>query len=223
VSRIVAGTHRGRRLETPTGANTRPTSDRVREALFSALTSWAGTAAAQPEDALTGLAFLDLYAGSGAIGLEAASRGADPVVLVESDARTSALARRNVASLGVRVGVRTMSVETLARATADQAYDVVFVDPPYAVASDRLDAVVADLVTNGWLVPDAMVVLERSSRSPAPRWPAQVADSWVRSYGETVLHYATLAPSSADEDSADDGRAGEDAAEDDDAAASVGP
>ncbi len=193
MSRIVAGRHRGRRLETPTGATTRPTSDRVREALFSALTSWGGTAAVPPEDALTGLAFLDLYAGSGAIGLEAASRGAAPVLLVESDARTAALARRNVAALALPATLRTMSVETLARAGAERAYDVVFADPPYALAADRLDMVVADLVTNGWLAPDGLLVLERSSRTPAPRWPPQVADAWDRSYGETVLHYATLA------------------------------
>jgi 16S rRNA (guanine966-N2)-methyltransferase len=200
VSRIVAGSHRGRRLETPTGATTRPTTDRVREALFSALTSWAGTAAAPPGEALAGLAFLDLYAGSGAIGLEAASRGAAPVLLVESDARTGALARRNVASLALRVGVRTMSVETLARSTADQAYDVAFADPPYALAAERLDAVLADLVANGWLAPDGLLVLERSSRSPMPRWPAQVDEAWERSYGETVLHYAALGSGGAAED-----------------------
>ncbi|MGI3783827.1 MAG: 16S rRNA (guanine(966)-N(2))-methyltransferase RsmD [Janthinobacterium lividum] len=201
MSRIVAGRHRGRRLETPSGATTRPTTDRAREALFSALTSWAGRADAPPEDALAGLAFLDLYAGSGAIGLEAASRGAAPVLLVESDVRTAALARRNVASLASPAAVRTMSVETLARATAEQAYDVVFADPPYTLASERLDAVVADLLAQGWLVADALVVLERSSRSPAPQWPAQVAESWDRSYGETVLHFAALGPSE-DEDPA---------------------
>jgi len=194
VSRIVAGSHRGRRLETPTGATTRPTTDRVREALFSALTSWVGTADAPPEDALAGLAFLDLYAGSGAIGLEAASRGAAAVLLVESDARTAALARRNVASTALPANVRTMSVETLARTPADQPYDVAFADPPYTVAADRLDTVVSELVANGWLAADGLLVLERSRRSPAPRWPAQVVDSWVRSYGETVLHYAALGP-----------------------------
>jgi 16S rRNA (guanine966-N2)-methyltransferase len=194
VSRIVAGSRGGRRLETPSGELTRPTSDRVREALFSALASWAGTAAGPPAEALAGLAFLDLYAGSGAIGLEAASRGAGPVLLVEQDARTAALARRNVASLALGATVRTSAVETLARTTPEQAYDLAFADPPYALAGDRLDAVVADLVDHGWLAPDGLLVLERSSRSPAPRWPDRVDDSWVRSYGETVLHFATLAP-----------------------------
>ena len=197
MSRIVAGSRKGRRLQTPTGALTRPTTDRVREALFSALASWAGTAAEPPSDALGGLAVLDLYAGSGAIGLEAASRGAAPVLLVESDARTAALARRNVDALELRVGVRATTVETLARSAPDRAYDVAFVDPPYALASDRLDAVVADLVAHGWLVPDGLLVLERSSRSTAPTWPAGVLETWDRSYGETVLHFAALGVAAA--------------------------
>ena len=202
MSRIIAGSHRGRRLEAPTGATTRPTTDRAREALFSALTSWVGTADVPPEDALAGLAFLDLYAGSGAIGLEAASRGADSVLLVESDARTAALAKRNVAATGLPASVRTMSVETLARTAADQPYDVAFADPPYNVAADRLDTVVAELVANGWLASDGLLVLERSRRSPTPTWPAQVVDSWERSYGETVLHYAALG--TADDAAPDD-------------------
>lgn len=192
MSRIVAGSRGGRRLETPPGDSTRPTSDRVREALFSALASWAGTAAEAPAEALGGLGFLDLYAGSGAVGLEAASRGAAPVLLVESDARTAALVRRNATSLALPATVRPTAVETLARTVPDRAYDIAFVDPPYALATEQLDAVVADLVAHGWLAPDGLLVLERSSRSPAPRWPAAVGESWVRSYGETVLHYAGL-------------------------------
>jgi 16S rRNA (guanine966-N2)-methyltransferase len=197
VSRIVAGSRGGRRLQTPTGAATRPTTDRVREALFSALTSWAGAAAEPPSDALAGLAFLDLYAGSGAIGLEAASRGAAPVLLVESDARTAALARRNVVDLALGVSVRATTVETLARTSPERAYDVAFVDPPYALATDRLDAVVADLVAHGWLAADGLLVLERSSRSPAPTWPTGVVETWDRSYGETVLHFAALGAAAA--------------------------
>ena len=193
MSRIVAGSRGGRRLQTPPGETTRPTTDRVREALFSALASWAGTAAEPAADALAGLAFLDLYAGSGAIGLEAASRGAGPVLLVESDARTAALARRNAATLALTAAVRTTAVETLARSAADQPYDVAFADPPYALATERLDAAVADLVAQGWLAPDGLLVLERSSRSPAPRWPDGVDETWHRSYGETVLHFASLA------------------------------
>ena len=192
MSRVIAGSRGGRRLQTPPGDATRPTTDRVREALFSALASWAGAAAGPPAEALAGLAVLDLYAGSGALGLEAASRGAAPVVLVESDARTAGVARRNVAALELPATVRAAAVETLVRGTADRAYDVVFADPPYALASDRLDAVVVDLLAHGWLAPAALVVLERSTRTEPPRWPEKVVDTWSRTYGETVLHFGSV-------------------------------
>lgn len=194
MSRIIAGSRGGRRLRTPTGDATRPTSDRVREALFSTLASWAGDAAGAPEEALAGLSFLDLYAGSGAVGLEAASRGAGPVLLVESDARTAALVRGNAAELGLPATVRTTGVETLVRSPAEQAYDLVFADPPYALGTDRLDAACADLVAHGWLAADGLLVLERSTRAAPPRWPAAVTDSWARTYGETVLHFASVGP-----------------------------
>ncbi len=196
MSRIIAGSHGGRRLQTPPGDATRPTTDRVREALFSALASWAGTAAGPPAESLAGLAFLDLYAGSGAVGLEAASRGAGPVLLVESDARTAGVARRNASTLGLAADVRVGAVETVVRGPADRAYDVVFADPPYALAPERLDAVVTDLVAHGWAAPDALVVLERSGRTPPPAWAAPTDQTWSRTYGETVLHLATLAPAS---------------------------
>ncbi len=194
MSRIIAGSRGGRRLQTPPGDATRPTTDRVREALFSALASWAGAAAERVEESLAGLAFLDLYAGSGAVGLEAASRGADPVLLVESAARTAGVARRNVAALGLPATVRAAAVETLARGTAERAYDVVFADPPYALPADDLDAVVADLVGHGWVGADGLLVLERSARTPAPRWPDAMGESWWRAYGETVLHFASVGP-----------------------------
>src|SRR6187200_3360511 len=91
MSRIIAGSRRGRRIAMPPGDRTRPTSDRVREALFSAIAAWAGRAAEPVEQSLAGLAFCDLYAGSGAVGLEAASRGAYPVLLIERDLRTAQL------------------------------------------------------------------------------------------------------------------------------------
>jgi 16S rRNA (guanine966-N2)-methyltransferase len=131
VSRIIAGSRGGRRLATPPGDRTRPTTDRVREALFSAIASWAGTAAGPAEQALAGLAFCDLYSGSGAVGLEAASRGAAPVLLVESNRRTALLTTRNAADLALPAEVRTERVEQLIQHPAGRGYDVVFADPPY--------------------------------------------------------------------------------------------
>ena len=194
MSRVIAGSHGGRRIATPPGDRTRPTTDRVREALFSAVAAWAGTAALPADQALAGLAVLDLYAGSGAVGLEAASRGGGPVLLVEADKRTALVTVRNVRELGLPARVHVGRVETLVAEPAGQVFDVAFLDPPYALAADAVDAVVARLVAGGWLAPDALVVVERSRRGAAPVWPAAVGESWSRSYGETVLHFAALDP-----------------------------
>jgi 16S rRNA (guanine966-N2)-methyltransferase len=198
VSRIIAGSHGGRRLTTPPGSRTRPTTDRVREALFSAVAAWAGTAEAPPDEALAGLAFADLFAGSGAVGLEAASRGAGPVLLVEADKRTAAVATRNVRDLGLAAQVRTGRVETVVAAPSVQAYDVVFLDPPYELTSETLALVLAALADGGWLAPDALLVVERSRRTPELVWPPPVTETWSRSYGETVLHYGSCAGAAGD-------------------------
>lgn len=190
MSRIIAGSRRGHRLSTPSGANTRPTTDRAREALFSGLTAWAGRSAAAPEEALQGLAFLDLYAGSGAVGLEAASRGAGPVLLVESDRKTAAVATTNARALDLAARVMTIRVERWVQVPADSSYDIVFADPPYALATEQLTGILADLVTTGWLADSGLVVVERSRRSEAPTWPADLRERWQRTYGETVLHFA---------------------------------
>lgn len=182
MTRIIAGTHGGRRLATPPGARTRPTTDRVREAVFSALASWSG-------EGLEGLAFLDLYAGSGAMALEAASRGAQPVIAVESDRRTADLVRSNARDLGLRVEVRTGSVEEVLGSPAPCAYDVIWADPPYAVSSEHLDRVLGGVWASGWLADDGLLVMERSSRDEPPRWP-QGVEGWSRRYGETTIHYA---------------------------------
>jgi 16S rRNA (guanine966-N2)-methyltransferase len=183
VTRIIGGAAGGRRINTPRGASTRPTSDRVREALFSAVESWCGS--------LRGLRFLDLYAGSGAIGLEAWSRGAGVVTLVEQDRRTAALIAGNARTLGfAKADVVTGAVSAMLKRPPSAPYDVVFLDPPYPLD----DAVVAEdlaaLVQHEWLVPGAMVVVERSARSPEPVWPAGFADTWSKRYGETTLWYA---------------------------------
>ena len=186
MTRIIGGTAGGRRLSTPRGVNTRPTSDRVREALFSAVESWCGS--------LSGLRFLDLYAGSGAIGLEAWSRGAGVVTLVEQDRRTASLISTNARTLGFpRANVVAATVASLLRSAPAASYDVAFLDPPYALDDDALAADLDALVTNGWLVPGALVVVERSVRSGEPRWPTGIEDARDKRYGETVLWYGHAA------------------------------
>ena len=194
MSRIIAGSRGGRRIAMPPGDRTRPTTDRVREALFSAIAAWVGTADAAPAESLRGLAFGDLYAGSGAVGLEAASRGADPVLLVEANKRTAELTQRNVTDLGLPARVRAAKVEQVVAQPAGQALDVVFLDPPYDVASPSVAQVLAGLAEHGWLAPDALVVVERSRRTPDFAWPAVVGETWTRGYGETVLHYGACGP-----------------------------
>jgi 16S rRNA (guanine966-N2)-methyltransferase len=154
----------------------------VREALFSAVESWYGS--------LSGLRFLDLYAGSGAVGLEAWSRGAGVVTLVEQDRRTAALISSNARSLGFdRAQVISGAVATTLLRPPAAPYDVAFLDPPYAVPDT---AVVSDLTAlrdEGWLVPGAMVVVERGSRGSEPPWPDGFDERREKKYGETVLWY----------------------------------
>ena len=187
MTRIIGGTAGGRRIETPKGERTRPTSDRVREALFSAIESRAGS--------LHGLRFLDLYAGSGAIGLEAWSRGAASVTFVEVDGRTADLILRNARVVGCDVAqVRRTSVAGVLAARADAPYDIVFSDPPYPLSEADLAHDLALLVDHGWLADDGLVVVERGSRSPEPSWPAGITPlagkRRMKKYGETTLWYA---------------------------------
>jgi 16S rRNA (guanine(966)-N(2))-methyltransferase RsmD len=182
VSRIVAGTLGGRRLATPPGRGTRPTSDRVREALFSALHTMVD---------LSGARVADLYAGSGAVGLEAASRGASHVLLVEADPRAARIARENVVALGMREVARVAAakVEQILANPPDEPFDVIFADPPYAVPDTAIDAMLTALVENGWLAEEAVVVVERSSRDAPVRWVQGITDERSRRYGETMLWY----------------------------------
>ena len=183
MTRIIGGAVGGRRIATPRGAATRPTSDRVREALFSAVESWCGS--------LHGLRFLDLYAGSGAVGLEAWSRGAGIVTLVEHDRRTATLIGDNARALGfARANVVTAAVSTTLRKPPSAPYDVAFLDPPYPLGEEELASDLQSLVEHGWLVPGAMVVVERASRSPEPTWPTGLVATREKRYGETTLWYA---------------------------------
>ena len=190
MTRIISGLAGGRRIHTPPGSGTRPTSDRVREALFSRL---------EHLDAVHHAKVLDLYAGSGALGLEAASRGATSVLLVESDWAAVAVIRKNIADLdlpGVEVGVRADTVERalLSGPASEKALsDLVLVDPPYDVTEEALGDVLTLLVTHGWLSPEALVVVERSARSPEPRWPPGFEGAGERRYGETKMWFADFA------------------------------
>ena len=167
MTRIVAGSVGGRTLEVPP-RGPRPTRDRGREAIFSRLEHY---------DVLDGARVLDLYAGSGALGLEAASRGAVEVVLVEAAASAAQVCARNAATLGLTgVQVVTDKAERFVRGDRDRAWDLVFLDPPYDVTD-------ADS-------PEAVVVVERASRSGAPAWPATRRLITAKTYGDTTVYYA---------------------------------
>lgn len=190
MSRIIAGRAKGRRLTTPKGDRTRPTTDRTREALFSALVSWFDTTEADSGDQLADVAVLDLFAGSGAVGLEAASRGASPVVLVEHDKPTARLIKANADATGLRAEVRAARAETVS-AEPGGRFDVVFLDPPYGFSTEGVEAILASL-TAGALAERGLVVVERSSRDRAPQWPAAFTDQWDRRYGETTLYFGAV-------------------------------
>lgn len=181
MTRIVSGTAGGRVLKVP-ASGTRPTSERVREALFSRL---------EHAGVVDGARVLDLYAGSGALGLEAASRGADTVVLVEHARQAAALCRSNADALGLSTRVEVIQTR-VERYVADgppaRPFDLVLIDPPYDL--EGLDDVLASLVGPGWLAPDAVVVVERSTRTGAPGWPEGLVEDGLKKYGETALWFA---------------------------------
>lgn len=180
----MAGTAGGRRLKVPP-KGTRPTSERVREALFNALET-AGEVA--------GAHVLDLYAGSGALGLEALSRGSADALFVEADRRAVDVLRGNVAALGLGGTVRAGQVETVVAAPAPAAFDLVLADPPYAVDATALGKVLASLAAGGWLGSSALVVVERAARDGEPDWPPGFALSREKKYGDTAVFWAEYSP-----------------------------
>ena len=187
MTRIIAGAHGGRRLTAPAGASTRPTADRVREAFFSTLATMFD---------LSGARFADLYAGSGAVGLEALSRGAGYALLVESQPRAARAIRDNMTVLGVGRAARLITAgvsQVVSAAPVGGPFDVVFADPPYALAGEELADVQRALVANGWLAPDAVVAIERATRAGAGgaplAWVDGITPDRSRRYGETTLWY----------------------------------
>ena len=178
MTRIIAGEARGRRLQVPVGDATRPTSDRAREGLFSSLHSLGD---------VEGARVLDLYAGSGALGLEALSRGAVSATLVEDDPLALNAIRDNVATTRLEGAfVVPMKVQVFLASDAEPRYDVVFVDPPYA---DDVGPTLSALVP--WLAEDAVVAVERPTRGPELSWPEGLRAERSRRYGEATLWYAT--------------------------------
>jgi 16S rRNA (guanine966-N2)-methyltransferase len=231
VARVIAGEAGGRRLAVPDGRATRPTSDRAREGLFGTVASIVGP--------LTGTRVLDLYAGSGAVGLEALSRGAEHVLLVESGARATAVIRQNIEVIGLpgatliadrvervlargpeqtargpektaRVGEqaargpeqtpapdgdRPEGTQDFRERPGSGRYDVAFADPPYAMADAEISRVLSLLADEGWLAPEALVIVERATRSGPVRWPDGFVPDRARKYGEATFWYG-LAPKS---------------------------
>ena len=180
--RIIAGVAGGRRLAVPPGDAVRPTSDRVKESVFSAL--GAGR--------LVGARVLDLYSGSGALALEALSRGAAEALLVERDPGATRAIRANIEMLGFgdRAVLRVGSVPAvLGGAGPAEPFDLALLDPPYDTPGPEVEAVVSCLV-RAWLAPDATVVVERAADSHPLAWPSGWGSTWERCYGDTLVLFA---------------------------------
>jgi 16S rRNA (guanine966-N2)-methyltransferase len=180
MTRLISGTAGGRRLKVPR-AGVRPTGDRAREALFNSLKALLD---------LRGAAVLDLYAGSGALGLEALSRGAATVVFVESSPGVLPVLKENLAAVGLTGGrIVAGSVPAVVAGAAPQPFDLVLADPPYATSADDVQNVVRSLAEHGWLAPEAVVVVERPSREKEWVWPTPLVGLHDRRYGEAQLRY----------------------------------
>ena len=180
MTRIVAGNLKGRNLKVPDSV-TRPTSSKVREAMFSSLEHHIGSF----ED----LSVLDLYAGSGALGIEALSRGAKALTLVESDRRAVKILKGNCEDISEVVTIKKMNVGTYVSYPSDGVtFDLVFFDPPYSVVDAVVEEQVEALALNGWLAPKATIVVERDKKSTLT-WPAGFTGSDPKPYGDTMVWY----------------------------------
>lgn len=194
MTRVVAGTLGGRRLRVPRGRTTRPTTDRVREALFSTL-----------GDRVVGAVVLDLYAGSGALGIEAASRGAAHITFVERDRRVARVLRENLSALGVRATVHVADVPRCVRDLEEvpppAPFDVVLCDPPYQTPAEDVEAVLAALARSRHVARDAVLVVERDRHGQALQPPsAALVVTATRSYGDTVLYYLQRGSTGSDQE-----------------------
>ena len=183
MTRIIGGVAGGRRIAVP-ARGTRPTTDRVRESLFNIL-------AARRD--LTGLAVLDLYAGSGALGLEALSRGAGSAVFVESDHRAAGVLARNIETLGLPgATLRRVPVAAALAAGAATTFDLVLADPPYEVGAAQVGALLTALIEHGWTHEGTVAVVERGANGAPLTWPTGWRAWPSREYGDTRLEMAEV-------------------------------
>ncbi|MFD3945567.1 16S rRNA (guanine(966)-N(2))-methyltransferase RsmD [Streptomyces sp. NPDC058579] len=192
MTRVIAGTAGGRRLAVPPGTGTRPTSDRAREGLFSTWEALLGT--------LAGARVADLYAGSGAVGLEALSRGASHALLVEADQRAARTVRENIRALALPgAELRTGKAEQIVTGPPPaEPYDLLFLDPPYAVSDDDLREILLTLRSGGWIAEQAVVTVERSTRGGEFGWPDGFEPLRSRRYGEGTFWYGRAASTCED-------------------------
>ncbi|AWB91836.1 16S rRNA (guanine(966)-N(2))-methyltransferase RsmD [Aeromicrobium chenweiae] len=179
MTRIIAGRHGGRQIKTPKGDGTRPTSDRVREAMFSSIESELG--------GLDGIAVLDLFAGSGALGIEAISRGARHAVFVEAHGQAASVITGNLRALGAEGVVERSKAERWVEEGDRDVFDLVLIDPPYAVPTTAVTALVA-AVHESFAHDDTLFVVERATRDPFV-WPDGVEGLRTKKYGETTVWF----------------------------------
>lgn len=186
--RIIAGIAKGRKLFSPPSI-TRPTSDRAREGLFSSLVSTFGT--------LEGLHFLDLFAGSGAVGVEALSRGAALVESVESNSTSSDICEQNFNLLtgvdGVgKFKVYNKTVFEFLNHSANNAYEIIYIDPPYEVSNSEVEKILRKIIMLNLLNKFGVVAIERDGKAKPFLWPDGLTELKVRSYGAGSIHYGVI-------------------------------
>lgn len=183
--RIIAGIGKGRKLFSPPSI-TRPTSNRAREGLFSSLISTFGT--------LEGLHFLDLFAGSAAVGVEALSRGAALVEAVESNSTSADICEENFALLSSLTGVGKFKVHNktvfeFLNHTASNPYEIIYIDPPYEVANSEIEKILKKIISLNLLSKFGVIAIERDGKVKAFTWPPSLTELKVRSYGAGSIHY----------------------------------
>ena len=187
--RIIAGVGKGRKLFSPPSI-TRPTSDRAREGLFSSLISTFGT--------LDGLHFLDLFAGSGAVGVEALSRGAGLVESIESNSESAQVCEKNFElllnqpNLGKFKVHETTTFEYINH-LANKQFDIIFLDPPYDVTNIEIEKILKKILSNNLLGKFGVIAIERDAKGDVFTWPTGLQEVKVRSYGQGAIHYGSHA------------------------------